>query len=519
MPCWCQGNCPHRAEPAKALKEGRQRQAEAQLRRSLTEAPHCIEANLLLAEVMNSSNRPSCAEVHLQRAAKVEGRSPRIQIEIARNLRLQAKPAASAAAYEIALGIAPKNPHAWGGFIGALEAEGRLDAAVDAIGQAKTQFPELPIAIRFQAATALLANKDPTAAIAMLEKQNITPAERLLRGRAKEALGDYAAAWADWSGAKYELAEKQGHVYWREHFAQLFSGLAEISQPARFRLMTPAPDLEAEPMPLFVSGFPRSGTTMLETALAAHSQIVDGDELPGINEVVQSLPRAVRTNLPYPQCLVGTTLGDNGLVLTMMRDLYWRKSQEKIGFKFGPAGGPKYRVDDDEATWAMYFTDKMPMNDLHLPLIRLLFPKAPFIYIKRHPLDVFVSCMSHMLAHGGHYAQSLETLAEHYAGAYAVRQHYKNVLDMTHYREVAYESLVADFAGELAPLLQMMGLEIEPACVAFHESARQSHTISYRQIKQPLYKSSVARYKNYMRWLEPAFSWIEPILKREGLDL
>ena len=114
------------------------------------------------------------------------------------------------------------------------------------------------------------------------------------------------------------------------------------------------------------------------------------------------------------------------------------------------------------------------MQDLHLPLIRLLFPRAPFVHIKRHPLDVFVSCMSHMLAHGGHYAQSLETLAEHYAGVDAVRQHFKNVLDMTHYREIAYESLVADLAGELGPLLEFMGLQLGEGCVCTFMKARAS---------------------------------------------
>ena len=72
---------------------------------------------------MNSTNRASAGAVHIQRAAKAEGRTPRMQIELARNLRLQAKPAEAAGAYEIALGLAPKNPHAWGGFIGALRAD------------------------------------------------------------------------------------------------------------------------------------------------------------------------------------------------------------------------------------------------------------------------------------------------------------------------------------------------------------------------------------------------------------
>ena len=79
---------------------------------------------------------------------------------------------------------------------------------------------------------------------------------------------------------------------------------------------------------------------------------------------------------------------------------------------------------------------------------------------------------------------------------------------------------MADFGGELGKVAAgAMGLEMEPACIEFHKSERRSHTLSYRQIKKPLYSSSVARFKNYLPWLEPALPWIEPILKREGYDL
>ena len=108
-----------------------------------------------------------------------------------------------------------------------------------AIERAKTPFPQFPIAIRFQAATVMLARKDPAGAVALLAKENVTPAERLLRGRAKESLGDYAGAWADWTGAKADLAQHQGHVYWRDHFAQ------RIRRPDRDRPAGALPALDA----------------------------------------------------------------------------------------------------------------------------------------------------------------------------------------------------------------------------------------------------------------------------------
>ena len=522
MPCWCRGQCPHMAEPNRELAAGRQARAETLLRRNLSEAPWCVEANIAIADIMSQSNRAAFAEIHLARALKAGGHTPRVQLEIARNLRLQARPVEAAAAFEAAAKMAPKDPHAWGGLIGTLESDNKIEAACEAGARACTLFPDPPPAIRMPCAMTLLARKDHAGAIALLEKPNITPAERLLRGRAKEAAGDYAGAWADWTAGKLELAEKQGHLYWREHFQTLFSGLYEISQPARYKLLAPAPELEIAPGPFFVTGFPRSGTTMLETALASHSRIIDGDEVMGVSDVVQTLPKVVRSPLPYPHALMATTLGDNPTVLTDMRDLYWRKLHAKLKFPIGPASEDFVFEENTLARpvgWPRYFTDKMPMNDLHLPLIRLLFPRAPFIYIRRHPLDIFVSTMSHMLTSGGHYAESLETMAEHYAGADAILQHYKATLPIGPFKEVKYEDLVADLAGELAACLAIGGLELEPACLAFHENPRHSHTISQRQVKQPLYTSSVARFKNFLPFMEPALRWIEPILKRENYSL
>jgi len=516
MPCWCLGNCPHIGEPIEAMKAGRAGQAETLLRRNLSDAPLCVECNLMLASIMGGSNRAWSGELHLARARKIAGDDPRVMLERARNLRAQAKPRQAADAFADAIELQKDNPEAWGGKIGALEAAGELEAAADAFTAASSAFGgELPPAIRFEGATVCLARDDPAGAVALLDKDNATPIERLLRGRAKEALGDYAGAWSDWTEAKLELHNRQGHVYTREHFLQLFAGLYEISQPARFRMLVPCPELEIAPGPLFVTGFPRSGTTMLETALASHSRIIDGDEVMGIADVTHTLPRLARSSLPYPHCLMSTTLGDSATLLTMCRDLYWRNLQAKLGFNFGPADYPAGAIGQN---WAAYVTDKMPLNETHLPLICLLFPRAPFIYCRRHPLDILVSTLSYHLPNGGHYAESIETTAEHLAGADALLQHYKATLPLDRFREIKYENLVNDFAGELESLLELCGLELEPACLEFHKNPRHSRTISYAQIHKPLYTSSVGRFKNFRPFLGPVMQWIEPILKREGYN-
>jgi hypothetical protein len=506
MACWCKGNCPHIAEPKKLAAENKPQLAIGALHAALVAAPFCVEANIMLADSLGSTNQACFAKIHLDRAARA-GMTPRLQLEIAGNLRNQGKVPEAIEAYRLATIALPKIPRAWGGYIAALEAAGELETAADVIKEASARFPDLPPPIRRGAAMVMAASNNLAIAVQMLEKSDITPLELLDRGRFKESLADYAGAWSDWSLAKQTLREKQGHSYWREHFLQLFAGMYEISQPGWSKLITPAPPPDLSPSPLFVTGFPRSGTTMIETALSQHSAIIAGDELMCLNDVIHSLQGFTRSPVPYPHAMLATAMGDNVVTASLLRDLYLRKAQFKIGFGFGRR--PKAPA---------YFTDKMPLNEIHLPLIRMILPAAPVVILRRHPLDVIVSTMSNMLAQGGHYAASLETLAEHIAGVDSLLQHYKSVAGLYGAVECRYENFVADPAAELARILPAP-LKVEPACVAFHENPRHARTISYRQVKTPLYKTSVARYKNFLPYLAPILPVIQPICEREGYEI
>ena len=214
MPCRCRGACPHIAEPKQAIAEGRTRQGEMLLRRNLSEAPFCVEGNLLMTDIMDGSNRSYFAEPHLARARKTEGLTPRVRLATAGNLRRQARPAKSAAIFLDAVAADEANPQAWAGLIGALEAEGDLDGAQTMVEAAQKKFPELPPSDRPASCPGGTGRRRRNGRYSVfLEGDAIAPYARLLRGRAKEALGDFAGAWADWSGAKLELAEKSGTSY------------------------------------------------------------------------------------------------------------------------------------------------------------------------------------------------------------------------------------------------------------------------------------------------------------------
>ena len=115
------------------------------------------------------------------------------------------------------------------------------------------------------------------------------------------------------------------------------------------------------PQPIFIVGFPRSGTTLIEQTLTVHPRIAAGDELPYINDITQIMPRLLASPLTYPEALAELWMGDQRDGLNELRDYYLNRAAKSGIFREG-------------ADW---FTDKMPLNETHLGLISLLFPQSP----------------------------------------------------------------------------------------------------------------------------------------------
>ena len=140
------------------------------------------------------------------------------------------------------------------------------------------------------------------------------------------------------------------------------------------------------------------------------------------------------------------------------------------------------------------FTDKMPLNETRLGLIRLLFPLAPVVHVIRHPLDVVLSCYANELLHGKNCALRLETAAFHYLQVMELVEHQIGELGL-HYRRLRYEDLLNDPEAELRALLEFVGEPWDANCLAFHASGRVARTASYAQVAQPLYRTSRERWR------------------------
>jgi len=254
--------------------------------------------------------------------------------------------------------------------------------------------------------------------------------------------------------------------------------------------------------PIFILGFPRSGTTLVEQTLSAHPRISAGDELPLINDITGIMPRMLNSPLGYPEALAELWMGDQREGLDNLRDYYL----QKVG---------QMAIVEPGADW---FTDKMPLNETHLGLIALLFPEAPLIHVIRHPLDVMVSAISNHFTHSFFCAAALDTAAEHYVRVMDLVQHYRAEMTLR-YLPIRYEDMIDDQEPTVRAILEFIGAGFDPRCLAFHENRRYARTASYAQVTEKLYDSSRFRYRHYREHLEPVIPILQPVIERLGYTL
>lgn len=147
-------------------------------------------------------------------------------------------------------------------------------------------------------------------------------------------------------------------------------------------------------------------------------------------------------------------------------------------------------------------TDKMPYNFEHLGLISLMFASARVIHCRRDPLDSCLSCYFQNFRCGNFQTFDLGHLGLYYRNYERLMAHWHDVLDLP-ILDVSYEAHVEDPEGTLRDILEFLGLDWDPACLAFHDSKRFVKTASRDQIKKPIYKNSVRRWQNYEAHLTP----------------
>ena len=294
-------------------------------------------------------------------------------------------------------------------------------------------------------------------------------------GKCFDDIGNYENAFAHFAeGCKMKRATLR---YDADQKSKFFDDIMRVFGRETIGRLKGGGDLSD--VPIFVLGMPRSGTTLTEQIIASHPQVHGAGELPDLGVIAQRDTDGTGRTFPYNIATIdGTKLASWG------RDY---------------VAGLQRRAPE-----ARHITDKMPANFLDIGLIYLMLPNAKIVHVNRNPLDNCLSCFMQLF--GNNYQEHTYDLAElgrYYADYARLMQHWRNVLPPGAFLDVQYEDVVKDLETQARRIIDFCGLDWHDACLEFHKSRRTVRTRSVMQVREPIYRSSVERWRSYEKFLGP----------------
>jgi hypothetical protein len=247
-----------------------------------------------------------------------------------------------------------------------------------------------------------------------------------------------------------------------------------------------------DPAPIFVIGMPRTGTTLVQRILGSHSSVYSAGELSTFG---LELTRLARDTLrPPPRSGTDFVAGTAQLDFRVLGEAYIEKTKPM-------------------RDTSPHFIDKLPFNYLYAGLIHLALPHAKIINLQRHPMDTCYAVYKQLFKDAYPFSYDLDELGQYYMAYRHLMQHWNEVMPgVVH--TVKYEAVVADVEGEARRLLQFCELPWEDQCLRFYEDTQASTTASALQVRQPVYASSVSKWRHYAGQLEP----LRVQLENAGID-
>jgi tetratricopeptide (TPR) repeat protein len=353
-----------------------------------------------------------------------------------------------------------------------LEAGNRVDEAFEVVERARRvgDSPEL----RIVHATLCLHRKDYQEGIdaltPMIDQVEIIKPRReemfYLLGQLHDRLGDYDTAFKHFSAAntmqgKRPAANFDAHIdLWNE---EVFRAMPKAAADGSRSIM--------------VIGMPRSGTTLTEMILAAHPKIGGIGESPLVNQLAHRNPPG-----NIDQRIIDAYAKE---YLGMLNETVADKSSVRV-------------------------VDKMPENYIHLGLISHMLPGCKVIHCKRDARDVCLSIYFQAFGPWVQYARDLETIALQYLGYVRMMERWREILDITIHDSV-YEDLTADPEPNIRALIDHVAMPFDPACLEPHKTKKSVHTASIAQVRNPIYKSSRQRWKNYEKHIGPMLDLLKDV--------
>ena len=250
--------------------------------------------------------------------------------------------------------------------------------------------------------------------------------------------------------------------------------------------------------PIFILGLPRAGSTLIEQILASHSMIDGTLELPNILSIAQSLrgDDIYGKVGNYPKSMKSLTL----------------EQRESLGKGF-IEDTKMHRKD------APMFTDKMPNNFRHIGLIHLIMPNAKIIDARRYPLDCCFSMFKQLFAQGQEFSYGLAEAGSYYKSYVKLMNHWDEVLPNKILR-VNNEDIIEDLEGQVKRMLEFLEVPYDEECISFYETDRSVRTASSEQVRRPINKEGMERWKPYSKHLKPLINSLgKELLRPEDVAL
>jgi len=466
---------------AACARLGRYSEAEHHLRRAIGISPGSPAAYFNLAGLLQSTGRYQESEMPLRRALKLKPSYVEARISLGMSLVLLRRLDQARDCYEKALKIAPRNTQALVG-VGQIEAlEGRFGAAESAFRRALEIDPKSPYA---WAALVWLRKMTPADAGWLEGAEEIVAGDlqpldectlRYAMGKYCDDVGQFARAFRNYERAN-TLQRMRAQPYDAAERSRLVDELVKIYEPEALRQA--AAGGSDSRRPVFVTGMPRSGTSLVAQIIGSHPSAHPAGELDFWAKAFNKHERVIRAGVP-----------DGSL-------------RRKLATEY-------LQVLTAQSHSALRVIDKAPINSDYLGLIHCVLPGARVINLCRNPIDTCLSCYFQQFPPSLNYATDLSELAHYYREHRRLMAHWRRALPQETLLEVPYEQLVFDQEKWTRRILEFIGLPWDDRCLDFHMTQSTVLTASYWQVRQSIYHDSIGRWGNYQEFIAPLLGLID----------
>jgi tetratricopeptide (TPR) repeat protein len=469
--------------------------AIAAFQQAIAIRPDMVELVINLSRTLGDAGRIADRLAVLREAARVGPDDPDVQTELG-VAEAEARDFARAEpAYRAAIRLRPRSVQAYIELGLLLETQNRLEELGALIGEAEAQGlagPELG----FLRAWMLRRQGRFAEALPLAEAvpPSIDPMRRAqLLGEVLDRLGETGRAFAAFAEMNRVAAEARRPIEGPSYRSRVAAGSALLT-PQRVAAWTRIEIDAAPPAPIFIVGFPRSGTTLLDTLLMNLPSLHLLEEMPVLDEVERALGGEER---------IATLTAAEASAL---RSRYF----ETLDAIAPPAPGQTV-------------VDKFPLHMARMPLVHRLFPDAKIVFVERHPCDVVLSCFitNFELNQAMAGFTDLREAALLYDAVFDAWTKASNLLPLDIHR-IRYERLVDDLEGEMRGLLRFLAIDWDPGVLDNRASAAQRdyiRTASYAQVTEPIYRRASGRWQRYRTELEPVLPILAPWADRLGYEI